>query len=83
MSQKLVPRGIILFLLAGVLMLPIAAAVVLAVSSLLTAMGDTIGGYVLRYIALGGGVLWVVDLTCLVLVQGLNSLIDDDRPPKQ
>ena len=27
MSQKLVPRGIILFLLAGVLMLPIAAAV--------------------------------------------------------
>ena len=76
MSRDLVPRWIILLLIAGALILPIAICVILALSGLLDAMEDSKGGVALKYIALGGGILWVIDLVCLVVVQGLNSLID-------
>ena len=82
MNQRLVPRGVTLLLLAGMVILPIAAGVVLAVSALLVAMGDSAGGVVLKYLALGCGILWVVDLAALVLVQGLHGLTDHDEPPK-
>ena len=79
MNRRLVPRGVSLLLLAGMVILPIAAGVVLAVSSLLAAMGDSAGGVVLKYLALGCGILWVVDLAALVLVQGLHGLSDHDE----
>jgi len=82
MSQKPVPKAVTLLLIAGLLVLPISAGVVLAVSALLVAMGDTPGGAALRYIALGCGILWVVDLASLVLAEGLNSLSDRDEPPE-
>jgi len=82
MSQKPVPKAVTLLLIAGLLVLPISAGVVLAVSALLAAMGDTTGGAVLNYIALGCGILWVVDLASLVLAEGLNSLSDRDEPPQ-
>ncbi len=78
MSHDLVPRWGRLLLVGGALLLPIAICVVLALSSLLGAMNDTRGGEALRYVALGGGILWVIDLICLLLVQGVNSLIDRD-----
>jgi len=76
MSRDLVPRWVILLLVVLALVLPIAICVVWAVSALLTEMHDAEGGVVLKYIALGGGILWVVDLICLVVVQGLGALID-------
>lgn len=79
MSQQLVPRWIIRLVVAGALVLPIAICVILAVSLLLGAMDDPLGGNVLKYIALGVGIFWAVDLICLVLVQALNSLTDTDR----
>ncbi len=85
MNRKLVPRGITLLLMAGILTLPIAAGVVLAISALLTAMGDPLGGVVLKHIAMGCGILWVVDLAALVLAEGLNSLAESnehDEHPK-
>jgi len=83
MSRKIVPPAVTLLLLVGLVVLPIAAGVVLAVASLLAAMGDAIGGGVLRYIALGCGILWVVDLAALVLAQGVYMLGDDDKPPEK
>ena len=80
MNRRLIPRGVTLLLLAGMVILPIAAGVVLAVSSLLAAMGDSTGGVVLKYLALGCGILWFVDLAALVLVQGLQGLSDHDEP---
>ena len=82
MNQKLVPRGIAFLLLAALVVLPIAAGVVLAVSSLLAVMGDPVGGAVLEYIALACGILWVVDVAALVLIQGLHCLSDHDEPPE-
>ncbi len=79
MSPKLVSRRGILFLIAGALILPNAVLVSLAVSSLLGAMGDATGGVVLKYVAWGCGTLWAVDLISLLVVVGLNSLIDRDE----
>lgn len=66
----------LLLLVAGALVLPIAICVLLGVSSLLAAMGDTSGGTALRYVAWGCGTLWVIGLVCLVLLVGLRALID-------
>ena len=79
MRKRLLPRWVTLALLAGLLVMPIFIALLWGVSSLLTAMDDASGGYAARCIALACGVLWVADLVCLVLVQGLNSLDDSDQ----
>jgi len=80
MSQKLVPRRAILPLIAAALVLPIVICVILAVGSVLTAMGDTLGWAVLRRIALAGGIVWAVDLVCLLVVLAVNALADDHEP---
>jgi hypothetical protein len=67
-------------LIVVLLVLPITISVLVAASTLLVAMGDTVGGVVLRYIALGCGIVWVVGLVCLVVLQGFRSL---DEPPLQ
>jgi hypothetical protein len=82
MSEKPVPRGATLLLIAGAVILPVAIAVLWGVSTLLGQMGDPEGGLVLRYVALGVGICWVIDLVCLLLVQGVNSLTDHDGPPE-
>lgn len=79
MSKKPVPRWILLLLLAGAVILPVSICVILAVSTLLGAMGDQSGGLALQYTALGAGTVWVIDLICLVLAEGLNSLSDTDE----
>ena len=80
MSQKLVPRRAILLLIAAALVLPIVICVILAVGSVLAAMDDTPGYVVLRRIALAGGILWAIDLICLLVVLALNVLADDQEP---
>jgi len=82
MSQKLVHRWAVLVLIAGLIILPVFIAMIWGVSALLASMGDIRGGVVLKYVALGAGLLWGTDLICLVLVQGLNSLTEtDDTTP--
>lgn len=69
-------------LLAVALVLPIALAVMLGVAALLGAMGDATGARVLGWVGLALGVVWIVDLVCLVILQALGSLVDrpaDDR----
>ncbi len=62
--------------------MPIAIALIWGVSSLLGAMGDSSGASALKYVALALGILWAIDLVCLVLLQALNSLGDRDGPPE-
>ena len=80
MGRKPIHSRTILPLTAALLVLPITISVLVAVSALLAAMGDTSGGVVLKYLALGCGLLWIVGLVCLVLVQGL--LLLDSSPPQ-
>ncbi len=79
MNYKLAARKIVLLLIAAAIVLPIAVCVVLAVGALLSAMGDSPGGGVLRYIAWAFGILWGVDLICLVLAMGVSVLTDPDE----
>jgi hypothetical protein len=78
-----VPQRILAYLVVAALVLPIAVAVVLGVARLLGAMQDAAGAGALDRIALGLGILWGVDLICLLTVQGINSLTadrDDELP---
>jgi len=82
MTRKPIPRPIMLLLIALSAVTPIAVCVVMAVSTLLGAMQDATGARVLTYIAWAFGILWLIDLICLVLAAGLNSLGDRDVPPE-
>ncbi len=73
MSRKPGSSTILLALIVAGLVLPITICVVLALASLLAAMGDVLGGAVLRYVALAGGVVWIVALIGLILVQAIHT----------
>lgn len=80
MRRPLVPHGIVLSLVAAALLLPIVICVVLGVAALLAEMGDSVGGVVLRWIALSGGIVWVIDLIGLVLLVAIGTLRGPDGP---
>jgi hypothetical protein len=73
-------RRILLLLMAAALVLPVAISVLAGVSTLLSALGDAMGGYVLGRIALTCGILWVINLVALIIVQTLGGLIGPDDP---
>lgn len=77
----MISKRLILCLVGGVLVAPIGIALVLGVARLLGAMGDAAGAAVLERIALGAGILWALDLVCLVAALGFNSLSGPDEPP--
>jgi hypothetical protein len=82
MSRKPVVSKVLLALLVAGLVLPITICVVLALASLLPAMGDAVGGLVLRYVAEAGGVVWIVVLVGLIFVEAIDVLgRSDDADP--
>jgi len=83
MSTKTGLQRALVTLIVIAVVLPIGVCVILALGELLGAMGDSAGGVVLDRVALATGVLWVVDLICLVLALGVNSLIDPRGPPDE
>jgi hypothetical protein len=80
MHQPQIPHCIVLTLIATALLLPITICVVFGVAALLASMGDATGGAALYRIALGCGILWVIDLICLVLVLAIGELRGPDEP---
>jgi hypothetical protein len=80
MPPPLVPHRLTLALVVAAVLLPIMLCVVLGIASLLDAMADSLGGLVLRRIALAGGILWVIDGICLVLVLAIGTLRPPDEP---
>jgi len=82
MSRKAVSARMLLALIVAGLALPVAICVVLALASLLDAMRDFAGAAVLRYVALAGGVVWVVVLVGLIFVEAIQMLgRSDDAEP--
>ena len=77
----MIPRRVFAFLFIPALVMPIALAVVVAVARLLGAMGDDTGAWVLDRVALAGGILWAVDLVCLITALGANALLPPPEPP--
>ena len=74
MSRKPVPSKVLLALIVAGLVLPMTICVVLALAELLPAMGDKVGGTVLRYVALAGGIVWIVVLVVLILLQAIQAM---------
>jgi hypothetical protein len=82
MSRKDVTSRALLALIVAGLVLPIMISIVLALSSLLAAMSDVVGGTVLRYVALAAGIIWIMVLVGLILVQAIHNLSGrDDADP--
>ncbi len=75
----MISRPILLVLLAIGCVLPVAITIVWAVGRLLLAMHDEAGATVLDRLALALGVLWSIDLVCLLLAQSINSLPPPDK----
>jgi hypothetical protein len=69
-------------LLFAAILLPITLCVLLGVAALLVQMGDSSGGGVLQRIALAGGILWVVDLICLLVALAI-AMIGWPRGPDE
>lgn len=76
----MIPKPLLATLVAGLLILPIALALVLGVASLLGGMGDELGAVVMKRIALGLGIVWALAGVCLVAVLGIQSLASEQAP---
>lgn len=80
MLEPPIARRVVLTLVVTALFLPITIGVVVGIAALLEQMGDIIGGAVLHRVALGCGILWAIDLICLLLVLALDSLRGPEEP---
>ena len=70
----MISRRVFMILVAGACVFPLAIVVLLAVARLLDAMQDAAAAGVLDRVALAIGVLWAIDLVCLLLAVGINAL---------
>ena len=80
MVAKPIPAVCLFVLTVLAFLLLVGVGVVLAVASIVDAMGDATGGSALRWVGLGLGVVLLVDLISLVLALGVNSL-SAGQPP--
>ena len=70
----MISRRILTWLVTAALVLPIALSIAAAAGRLLVAMQDEAGAAVLDRIALALGIVWIVDLVCLVIALALALL---------
>lgn len=80
MIRATIPTWVLAVLLAIGLVLPIALCVVGGVAALLSALGDAAGAKCLARGALAGGILWSVDLVCLVLALAIHAVGEKSEP---
>ena len=81
MPQQPISKRVLAALVGTALVLTATLAVVLVTGHVLGKMGDPTGQAILDRIALGIGIIWTVDVVCLVLAMGVNALTDDQAPP--
>lgn len=74
----MISRTTITRLLVAALILPIALSVTWGTGQLLEAMGDTTWAQILYRICLIGGILWVIDLVCLLVAVAVFVVAPDD-----
>jgi Mn2+/Fe2+ NRAMP family transporter len=78
MIRKPIPSLLLLSLIVAGLAIPVAICVILALASLLATMGDAAGGVVLRYVALAGGIVWIMVLIGLIFAQAIYAASRSD-----
>jgi hypothetical protein len=80
MARPMISSRMVLLLTALGLVLALSVGATLAVGAILAAMGDASGSRVLNWVALGCAIPLAVDLFCLVLALGINSLSEPNPP---
>lgn len=83
MAGRFISQHTLIILVVVTLVLVIALAAVLALGAILSAMGDEPGSTVLRWIAAGLGVVFAVDLLCLILALAIHAVERFDEPEDQ
>jgi hypothetical protein len=83
MNKPTIARCVVLALVTGALLLPIAICVLAGVGALLGALGDSSGAFVLGRTALGVSIFWAIDLIGLIIVLAINSLSRDDTTSEE
>ena len=79
-ANTVISRRVLLILVTAACVLPVAIIVVVAAGWLLAAMGDQRGATGLNRTALVLGIVWIVDLVCLLVAQAVHTLDPpDDR----
>lgn len=79
MTRKPIPKTALVWMMSVALVLTVALVVLLVTGHVLGKMGDATGQSVLDAIALAGGLLWAVNIICLVFALGVNAIGDDDH----
>jgi hypothetical protein len=80
MHRPIISQNRLFLLVAPAIVLPIATLLVVALSVLVAKMGDPAGGRVLGWIAVGAGLVWLLDLVCLVLALAVQALDAPEQP---
>ncbi|MEX0677673.1 MAG: hypothetical protein WD063_11395 [Pirellulales bacterium] len=70
----MISRRVLSILVALACVFPLAIVVLLAAARLLAAMQDAAAAGVLDRVALAIGILWAIDLLCLLLAIGVNAI---------
>ena len=70
----MISRRLLTILVTLAAVLPLAIVVVVGASRLLEAMQDSAAAAVLDRISLAVGILWAIDLLCLLLAIGINAV---------
>jgi hypothetical protein len=83
MSRKPISNRVVTALVGTAAVLTITLAVALVTGHVLGKMGDSLGQNVLDAVALGVGVVWAVDVVCLVLALGINAAAEAEDPPDE
>lgn len=81
MTQKPISKRAMAVLVGIASVLTITLVVVFVTGHILGKMGDSLGRTVLDCVALGVGVIWAIDVLCLVLALGVNALADAENHP--
>ncbi len=74
-------RTAVLILLIAAVVLPIIVTILSGTASLFASLGDASAAAFLGRAALAVGLVWTIELVCLLLVLAWNSLADN--PPKK
>jgi len=78
-KKRVISKPLLAWLLVGLVLLPIAIVLVIALAGLLSAMQDAAGASFLNRVALGLGTVWALGLIAMLLALAANSLADGSR----
>lgn len=81
MRPNPIAQRLLLAMITVGLLVPIAVCVIVALGRLLAAMGDSPAAVTaLDWVAVALGIVWVLDLVCLVIVLAVHTLFEQQEP---